>query len=272
MTPSMLVPLERGGDDADLRRVEVGRDLHEHRHLAAVLLAQLAAAGLQGGEQGVQRLVALQRAQVLRVRAGDVDGHVVGMRVHAGQADQVVVDGALDRRGGVLADVQAEDAAAAPERGRPRDVGQEGVEAVVVETQPVDQRVGRGQPEHARLRVAGLRLRGHRADLDEAEAHRAQAVDAAAVLVQAGRQADAVGEAQAGHRRPDRARATAPQVHCAGVFCSLAIAPSVSSCACSGSRPNRKGRVRAYGISGMGAIVSGRSSPIAVRPASIIGR
>ena len=37
-------------------------------------------------------------------------------------------------------------------------VGDEGLQAVVVEAQAVDQRVGLRQAEHARLGVAGLRL------------------------------------------------------------------------------------------------------------------
>ena len=61
-----------------------------------------------------------------------------------------------------------------------------------------------------RRKMRGLGLPGcgfgrDRAHLDEAEAHRAQAVDAAAVLVQARGQADAVGELQPGqfHRIVD---------------------------------------------------------------------
>lgn len=152
----------------------------------------------QRAQQRVQRLVALQRAQVLGVGAGDVDGHVVGVGIDAGQAEQVVVGGVLDRRRGVLADVQAQDAARAAEAVRAADVVQERGQALVVEPQAVDQRVGLGQAEDARLRVARLRLGRDRAHLDEAEAHRAQPVDAAAVLVEAGGQADAVGELQPG--------------------------------------------------------------------------
>jgi hypothetical protein len=70
---------------------------------------------------------------------------------------------------------------------------------VVVETQPVDQRLRGRQPEDARLRIARLALGRDGTDLDEAEAHRTQAVDAAAVLVQAGGQSDAVREVQPRH-------------------------------------------------------------------------
>ena len=180
---------------------------------AALLRGQLAPARLQGREQGVERLVALQAAQVLGVGAADVDGDVVGVREHAFESDQVVVHRVLDRRRGVLADVQAEHAAGGAKAACALHVGDEGVEALVVEAQAVDQRVGGRQAEHARLRIAGLRLRRHRADLDEAEAHRAQAVDAAAVLVQAGGQADAVRELQPRHADGVGHARLLPQAH-----------------------------------------------------------
>ena len=199
MTPSIAMARDDRRDRFDLRRVEIGSDLDEHRHVPAVLVGELGAARRERGEQGVEGGVRLQRAQVLRVRARDVDGDVVGMRIDAGEADQVVVGGALDRRRRVLADVQAEDAAAGAKARLP-DVGDERGQAVVVEAEPVDQRAGLGDAEHARLRIARLRQRRHRADLDEAEAHRAEGVDAAAVLVEPGGQADAVRKRQPGDR------------------------------------------------------------------------
>ena len=157
---------------------------------------QVLTAFLKLGQQGVEGLVALQRAQVLGVGRGNVDRDVVSVRVHAFQADQVVVDGVFNGGDGVLADVQAQDAAVLAEA-RALDVGQEGVQAVVVEAQAVDERVGLGQAEHAGLGVAGLGLRGHGAHFDEAKAHGAQAIDDAAVLVQTGGHAHPVGEGDA---------------------------------------------------------------------------
>jgi hypothetical protein len=207
------VALERGGDHGDLGFVEVGRDLHEDGHTFAVLRGQGLAAFGDAAQQGVERLVALQRAQVLGVGAGDVDGDVVGMRVDAVQADQVVVDRVFNRRGGVLADVQAQQQAALraglAHAGAPH-IGQEGVQAFVVEAQAVDQRIGLGQAEHARLGVAGLALGGDGADFDKAETHGGQAVDAAGVFVQPGGQADAVGKFEAGQL--DRVADAAGQV------------------------------------------------------------
>ena len=95
------------------------------------------------------------------------------------------------------------------------------------------------------LRVARLRLRRHRADLDEAETHRAQAVDAFAVLVQPGGQADAIGETQAGHGdRVVHARLL-PQAH-------------ARACSAAGPAPpsSDRGRVPGPGRTGRGG--SGR--------------
>ena len=100
-----------------------------------------------------------------------------------------------------------------PRRPGAAHVRDEGVDPGVVEAHPVDQRLALRQPEHARLRIAGLRPRRDGADLDEAEAHRRQRVDVRAVLVQPGRQADAVAKAQPHHfdRVVDRAASHQPQ-------------------------------------------------------------
>jgi hypothetical protein len=62
--------LQRGGDDVHLGFVQVRRDLHKHRHAALVLPGQGLPALRHCAQQRVQRLVALQRAQVLGVGAG----------------------------------------------------------------------------------------------------------------------------------------------------------------------------------------------------------
>jgi len=58
--------------------------------------------------------------------------------------------------------------------------------AAIVEAHAVDERMVSRQTEEARLLVAGLGQRGQRADLDEAEAERAQCVHVLGVLVHAG--------------------------------------------------------------------------------------
>ena len=154
------------------------------------------------------------------------------MRVDAFEANQIVAGGFFDRRDGVLADVQAQQhGLALGTRLRELDVANERVEAFIVEAQSVDERVGGGQAEHARLGIAGLALGRHGADFHKAEAHGGQAVNDAGVLVQTGGHAHAVGEFQSRkfdgviHRgaapRPLQRRALALGEHVHGEFMGL---------------------------------------------------
>ena len=118
------------------------------------------------------------------------------MGVDTVQAGQIVVDGILDGRGRVFADVQAQDASGLAERSL-LHIGHEGIQTFVVEAQTVDQGVGFGQAEHAWLGVAGLALGRDGAHLHKAKAHATKGVDASCVFVQSCGQADAVGEFEA---------------------------------------------------------------------------
>ena len=121
----------------------------------------------------------------------DVDGHVVGVWIDAVEPEQVVVHRARDRRGRVLADVQPDDAAGRAEAVRaPHVAPRTPPRPSLLKPRRLISASAGCQPEDARLRIAGLRQRRHGADLDEAETHRAQAVDAAPVLIQARGQAD----------------------------------------------------------------------------------
>jgi len=135
----------------------------------------------------------LQRPQILRVGRGDVCGDETRKGVDLAQAGDVIVGRALVRRVEILADVDAENAAVA----RATDVFRQGVHAVVVEAQAVDQRFGFGQAEQARSRVARLGTRGHRSDLEEPESEGAEPVDVFAVLVQPRSKPDGIREIQA---------------------------------------------------------------------------
>jgi hypothetical protein len=146
--------------------------------------------------RAAQRLFFLQLAQAGGVGRGDVDGDVVGQRVHARQAVHVVAFGRFVRRVLVLADVDAEQAAATLGA---FDVAHQHFDAFVVEAEAIDHRAMLRQAEHARLRITRLRLRRDRADLDEAESQRQQRIDMGAVLVEPGGEADRFGKSA---RRP----------------------------------------------------------------------
>ncbi len=125
---------------------------------AAVALRQFGAARLQrlpAARRARSSPCSARRLRVFGLR--DVDGHVVGVR-HRRRAGRA---GSRRRRARsacrVLADVQPDDAAGGAKAARALHVGDEGIEAVVVEAEPVDQRLPSRQPEHARLRVARLR-------------------------------------------------------------------------------------------------------------------
>ena len=188
-------PDEQLRDPRQRRVVEVGRDLDRDRRVLAVPVGELRLLVLQRRQQRGKRLLVLQFAQPLGVGRAHVDRDVVGARVHAAQAGKVIVDRALVGRVEVLADVETEHASVL----RPRDVGEERVEPLVVEAHPVDQRLGLDQAEQSRLRVAGLRTRRDGAAFDVAEAERGQAVDVLGILVEAGREADAVREPEPHH-------------------------------------------------------------------------
>ena len=108
-----------------------------------------------------------------------------------------------------------------------------------------------GQAEHARLRIAGLRQRRHRADLDEAEAHRAEGVDAAAVLVEPRGQADAVGKREAGDRHRVVHARLLDERDQRRVLDRRQRRRASGRARAPGSSPNRKGRASGKGMSGM---------------------
>src|SRR5204862_7937287 len=132
----------------------------------------------------------LQRAQALGVRRRDVDRDVRGVRIHLLEGNRVVVDRALGRRVGVLADVDSNDAVPA----RAAYVGDEGVGADVVEAEAVDDRFALRNAEQARARIARLRAGRDGADFDEAETERGHRVDVLGILVEARGEADRIRE------------------------------------------------------------------------------
>ncbi len=189
--------LQGSRNHVDLGFVQVRGNLHKDGDAAILCGGQFLALGGDGPQQTVQRFVTLQGAQVFGVGGTDVDRDVICMRVHAFQADQIVVGGFFDGRGSVLANVQAQQhGLALRAHGGFSDVGNKGVQAVVVKTQTVDQTLGLRDTEHARLGITGLTLGCDGAHFHKTKAHGGQRIDTAGVLVQACGHAHTVGELQ----------------------------------------------------------------------------
>ena len=204
------VDAARAGDLNDIvefGQAEIGRDLEQHRRIAGALPHPLARVD-HLGQEIVERGGLLQIAQARRVRRRYVDGEIARHRREG--LDQLDIIG--DAIGGILvgADIDADDAAEMRARRQPP---QHRLGAVIVEAHAVDDGFVALQPEQPRPRIAGLRLRRHRADFDKAETQPQQRIRHLGALVEARRHADRIGKIQAEgpHRqfwivrpRPDR--------------------------------------------------------------------
>ena len=142
---------------------------------------------------------ALELTKVLRIGRGNVDGDVVRSIVDLVEALLVVGKRILDRRHGILADIDAEDAAAQAEGIRGTKVLQNLVHAFIIEAHAVDDAARRNQAEKTGLGIARLSKRRDRADLNVAEAEAAEGGNAFAVLIHAGREANRIRETQSHH-------------------------------------------------------------------------
>ena len=111
----------------DLRVVEIGRDLDEHRSARTERTAS---------QQRFEMLGPLQVAQAGRIRRGEIQHRRIRVRRDAAVALDVRLDRAFERDVAVLADVDEHGHRALP-RAQPR---RDGVRAVVVEAHAVDER------------------------------------------------------------------------------------------------------------------------------------
>ncbi len=134
----------------------------------------------------------LQVAQARRVRRGDVDGEIA--RDRRKRLDQLDIIGDTVGRILVGPDIDADDAALMRARGEPP---QYGFGAVIVETHAIDDGFIPLEPKQPRPRIAALRLRRHRADLDKAKTQPQQRIRRLRALVEAGGHADRIGKIQA---------------------------------------------------------------------------
>jgi hypothetical protein len=108
------------------------------------------------------------------------------------EASNVIVDGALDRCGRVLADVDAEDLVAAARL----DASDDALDTVIRESHAIDERGSLRDAKQSRLRIPGLRSWRDGADFDMTEAESEQTVDCNRVLVEPGGESHAVREVQ----------------------------------------------------------------------------
>src|SRR4030081_837518 len=123
----------------------------------------------------------LERSQAGGVRRRHIDRDIVGNSEDCAQTEDVVVDGAIEWRHGVLANIDADYSGRSS---RTQALG-DAFGAIVRKSHPVDDALVVQQAENTRERVPRLGLWSDRPDLHMAEAEREPAVHGNAVLVEA---------------------------------------------------------------------------------------
>ena len=157
-------------DIVEFGQAQIGCDLEQHRRIAGVRAHPLARVD-HLGQEIVERGRLLQVAQARRIRRRYIDGEIARHRREDFDQLDVIRDAII----GILvgADIDADDAAEMRAPGQPP---QHRLRAVIVETHAVDDGLVALQPEQPRPRIAGLRLRRHRADFNEAETQPQQGI------------------------------------------------------------------------------------------------
>lgn len=141
----------------------------------------------------------MQRTQPRRVRARDIHHEVIRHGSEPPHALHEVRSGIL--RLAVLSEIHA-DRAASFRLNSGLQTGQDRLVPGRVEAVPVDDRLIVAEAKHARLLVAWLGLRGHRADFYEGKANVVQhGARGLSVLVEARSQADGMSEVEPEHTR-----------------------------------------------------------------------
>ena len=176
---------------------EIGRDLDEQRHLTLRRLARRD----QLAQQRFERIARLQVAQPRRIRGRHIDHEIIGDRGAAPHALDIVGQ----RVGAVAVAADIDPDGPAPPGADPQTLDNN-VETAAVEPEPVDQRAIGIESKDPRARIAGLRKRRDRADLDKAETEPQQRIGHARVLVETGRNADRVRKVAAPEMHPQHRR------------------------------------------------------------------
>ena len=149
----------------------------------------------------------LQSAQTRRVGRADVEHDVIGDRCELPKAVEVVRPSFLERSCLGFTEIDAN-------RNRRRqsaltqtpETCADHIGAIIIEAEPVDQRLLFWVTKNARPRISRLRFGGHGADLDEAKPERLPGGNCHAVLVEAGGKTDGIREAQPEERARLRGR------------------------------------------------------------------
>ena len=194
--------LQREVSDAvELLIVEIGRNLHQHRLFRSTRCQrERPILCTDCREQFAQRVGILQPSKTRRVGRADIDCDVVGTRPDLSERSQIVFVRGLVGDLFVAPDVDAQPVARASRLETLRGCGG----TVIVETEAVQQRAVRCEPEEARLWVPRLRERGHRPHLNGAEAERPQTGMPSRLFVEAGGQSHGrlEVEPEAAYRQP----------------------------------------------------------------------
>jgi formamidopyrimidine-DNA glycosylase len=180
------------GDGFELGFVEIGGDLEEERTAAfRVVVAERA-------EDGIEEGALLELAQAGGIGGADVDDEVVGEIERAAETGEVIAAGVGEGSVLVLAEVEA-DGGDGPAAGGLHFFKAAGdfLDADVGEAETIDEALFARQAEDAGRRVTGLRAGGDGAEFHEAEAEPGPDGDALGVLVEAGGEADGIGEGEA---------------------------------------------------------------------------
>ena len=189
------------GDGVELLVVQVGRDLHKHGPFGSARGGgQAAVLSADRSEELAECICILKTAEAGRVGRADIDGDVVGAGPDLPQRREVVLVRGLVGDLFVAPDVDAQPVARASRLETLRGCGG----TVIVETEAVQQRAVRCEPEEARHWVPRLRERGHRPHLNGAEAERPQTGMPSRLFVEAGGQSHGrlEVEPEAAYRQP----------------------------------------------------------------------
>ena len=153
---------------------------------------------LHGGEDVGERGLVLELAEVGGVRRADIDDEEIGEAPQDTQGVRVIFGGFFERGDFGFAEVDADGVVGpAVERAPFGKLAGHFLGPGIVETHAVDEGfVGHGA-EHARRRIAGLRVPGDAAEFAEAEAKRGPDGRGVSVFVHAGGETDGVGKAEA---------------------------------------------------------------------------